>query len=591
MKNLILGMSLSLMAFGSVQSANPIVPGETWNDTRGARINAHGCCVVKHDGAYYWFGENRSGMTSMGVSCYRSTDFYSWENLGLAFKTSQALDPETGKGTLERPKVIYNDKTGKWVMYIHWEDGTGYGKARVCVATADNIEGPYEFSSTFRPNDHDSRDQTVFKDNDGKAYHFGSTDMNTNMNVALLSEDYLTTEQNPVTETKILLGLQYEAPAIFRVGDVYYGIFSGCTGWNPNPGHSAWSTEIMGTWTTGQNFTVDDEKSTTYRSQSTYVLKLDGHDNAYVYMGDRWNSSNVETSTYVWLPLSMRSGYPVVKWLDRWDLSVFDDADRFKRPAEIVSGESYYFIEANSDRFMSLSNNQICLKNDNEAENMQLRFVAVEGKQYTYKMQEVTSGKYLEDLFGKTLRLSAESDSESQQWYLKQNEDGTYRVCGVTSGNCLTVSGSSTSEGVALYLTEPDDEKFQKFGVYFDTYARPDEAVADMFSAEYRAANRQIMADQEEYEAGLSSVGLVAAGSGMNISSTGDGMVIVDAAGVDGMVSVNVFEAASGRSVCSETFPGGESSQVDLGNCVAPGVYVVVATASTGSAVEKVIIR
>ena len=108
-------------------------------------------------------------MTSVGVSCYRSTDLYNWENLGLAFKTSQALDEETGKATLERPKVIYNDKTQKWVMYIHWEDGTGYGKARVCVDTADNIEGQYEFSSTFRQNDHDSRDQNVVTDDDTKA--------------------------------------------------------------------------------------------------------------------------------------------------------------------------------------------------------------------------------------------------------------------------------------------------------------------------------------------------------------------------------------------------------------------------------------
>ena len=25
-------------------------------------------------------------------------------------------------------------------------------------------------------------------------------------------------------------------PAIFKVGDMYFGLFSGCTGWEPNPG-------------------------------------------------------------------------------------------------------------------------------------------------------------------------------------------------------------------------------------------------------------------------------------------------------------------------------------------------------------------
>ena len=53
-------------------------------------------------------------------------------------------------------------------MYIHWEDGNGYGEARVCVAVSDEIDGTYKFVSTFRPNNHDSRDQTIFKDTDGK---------------------------------------------------------------------------------------------------------------------------------------------------------------------------------------------------------------------------------------------------------------------------------------------------------------------------------------------------------------------------------------------------------------------------------------
>ena len=124
------------------------------------------------DGTYYWFGEDRTGYDSNGVSCYTSTDLYNWSRKGLVFKASQAIDPETGKCTLERPKVIFNDNTGKWVMYIHWENGNGYGEARVCVAVADKIDGDYQFVSTFRPNNHDSRDQTVFKDTDGKAYHF-----------------------------------------------------------------------------------------------------------------------------------------------------------------------------------------------------------------------------------------------------------------------------------------------------------------------------------------------------------------------------------------------------------------------------------
>lgn len=158
----------------------------------------------------------------------------------------------------ERPKVIYNPQTKKWVMWTHWESGNGYGAARVCVATSDRIEGPYILYKTFRPNKNESRDQTLFVDTNGDAYHFCSTDMNTNMNVSLLRDDYL--EPTP-TETKILKGLKYEAPAIFKVGDYYYGLFSGCTGWAPNPGKTAYTTSILNEWTTGRNFAVDKLKT------------------------------------------------------------------------------------------------------------------------------------------------------------------------------------------------------------------------------------------------------------------------------------------------------------------------------------------
>ena len=57
--------------------------------------------------------------------------------------------------------------------------------------------------------------------------------MNTNMNIALLRDDYL--EPTP-TETKILKGLKYEAPAIFKVGDMYFGLFSVAQAGSPIPG-------------------------------------------------------------------------------------------------------------------------------------------------------------------------------------------------------------------------------------------------------------------------------------------------------------------------------------------------------------------
>ena len=100
-------ITFSFLAMSAVSSvAGDIRPGETWYDTSGNAINAHGGCVVYHEGVYYWFGEQRSGNKSDGISCYSSTDFYSWKRVGRAMTptgtmTDDCVDIAPGR-TLER---------------------------------------------------------------------------------------------------------------------------------------------------------------------------------------------------------------------------------------------------------------------------------------------------------------------------------------------------------------------------------------------------------------------------------------------------------------------------------------------------------
>jgi hypothetical protein len=474
-----------------VFSQNKITPGSVWNDKTGIPINAHGGCVVLDQGTYYWFGEDRKGEVSNGVSCYQSRDLYNWERVGLALTTGGAPredynDIASGR-TLERPKVMYSQKAKKWVMWAHWETGNGYAAARVCVATSDKIEGPYQLYKTFRPNKHDSRDQTVFVDADGKAYHFCSTDMNTNMNVALLSDDYL---EPTNAETKILKGQRYEAPAIFRVGDLYFGFFSGTTGWDPNPGRSAYSTNILGEWTQGFNFAVDPQKQVAYQSQSAYVFKVEGKEKAYVYVGDRWNSKDVGGSLQVWLPISMRSGYPTVKWYESWDLSVFDEMYRYKRAKEIVPGNSYNLLEKQSNRLVSKPADGFTIADVEESINLNLEFIATD-KPHVYQLKDVKTGKFVESLFG-TLRLSTGNTSGTQNWQFYLQPDGYYKIKNEKDGKYLSVSGSGTFNGTNLYLAALSEDVPQNFAVYFDSKNHQYEE-ADIFSASYMENNRKLM--------------------------------------------------------------------------------------------------
>lgn len=38
----------------------PVVAGETFPDTDGRHVNAHGGMIMEKDGTYYWYGENRA---------------------------------------------------------------------------------------------------------------------------------------------------------------------------------------------------------------------------------------------------------------------------------------------------------------------------------------------------------------------------------------------------------------------------------------------------------------------------------------------------------------------------------------------------
>ena len=228
---LLLGLLPVLTACTKAQAATeaevpePFVQGEKWLDTDGNPINAHGAGMLYHDGVYYLYGEYKVGETVLpewatwecyrtdvtGVSCYSSKDLRNWKFEGLALEASK--DPEHdlhASKVLERPKVVYNARTGKFVMWAHVESAD-YSKAAAGVAVADSPTGPFTYLGSFRPNDAMSRDQTVFVDDDGKAYQFASSENNATMYINELSDDYLTPTGN---YTRIFIGASREAGLI-----------------------------------------------------------------------------------------------------------------------------------------------------------------------------------------------------------------------------------------------------------------------------------------------------------------------------------------------------------------------------------------
>lgn len=374
----LLAMPFLLAAAPTPQSTDPfkIRPGETWLDTSGKPIAAHGGGILFHEGYYYWYGEKYGPnpargeeRTERGVRLYKSRDLATWEDLGnvLQVKNEPGHPIQVGS-VIERPKIVYNKKTGKFVMWFHNElKGRGYGAAWAGVAVADKVEGPYEFvrsgrgpkgiwpmnarptgpAATTRPaspyacppglrvldfdpldpnfkrlsdgylDGQESRDMTIFVDDDGKAYHLYSSEMNATLHIAELTDDYLDYTGRYV---RAFWGQMREAPAPFKHNGKYYMITSGCTGWAPNPADLAEAPTIWGPWHTARNPWVgpEAETKTSYRSQSTFVFQVSP--GKFLYMGDRWQPRDLDTSPYVWTPIEFEGDKMVLKIRPEWDI-------------------------------------------------------------------------------------------------------------------------------------------------------------------------------------------------------------------------------------------------------------------------------
>lgn len=136
-----------------------IESGERWYDNNGSAISAYGGNVIKIGDTYYWYGEDNrlSYDLRTGVTCYSSTDLYNWTYEGIALSVFDMpnvfyTDAINGtKGRVERPKVIYNASTDKYVMWMHLEMNGHYGLAAAGVAISDSPTGPFEFLHYGRP--------------------------------------------------------------------------------------------------------------------------------------------------------------------------------------------------------------------------------------------------------------------------------------------------------------------------------------------------------------------------------------------------------------------------------------------------------
>lgn len=307
--------ALALLALAG--SGNVIDPGAVWPDDRGRHIQAHGGGIIKLKDTWYWFGEDRAKENAPGrryVSCYSSKDLTHWRFRNQVLK---ATDPANlGEGfVLERPKVYFNAKIGKYVMYVHLDDSR-YRVASVGVYVSDKVDGDYKFVRMFRPLEKESRDIGQFIDDDGTAYLIFESRPTGGFYIAKLSDDYMN-----VAQETCFVHMPLEGGGLVHYDGQYYLIGSRMTGWDANPNLYATSRSLSGPWSEFHDIAPPETK--TYGAQSTMMVKVAGkRGTTVIFMGDIWHPDRQWDSRYLWMPLDIGDGHLWVPTPQPWSIDV-----------------------------------------------------------------------------------------------------------------------------------------------------------------------------------------------------------------------------------------------------------------------------
>ena len=381
-------------------------PGLTATDTSGKALQLHGLGIVKVGSTWYGFGEDKAGENSdnttfQDIPCYSSTDLSHWTLRGLALTQQPSGDLGPNR-IVERPKVIYNQSTHTYVMYLHI-DNSSYSEAKVGVATSATPCGPYTYRGSFQPLGFQSRDMSLFQDSDGTAYLL-SEDRSNGLRIDRLSADYLS-----VTAAVAVLP-DYEAPAMVKVNGTYFLLGSHLSGWSTNDNDYATATDLAGPWSGFQTFAPAG--TDTYNSQTANIITVQGTSGtSYIYAGDRWNTSALGNSALVWLPMTISGSTLTVGWQDNWKLNTA--AGTWSAGTSNPADGAYSLTDDHSSLVMDVAGGS------------------------------TAAGSPI-------VQEQAQSQDPTQRWKLTLVSGNVYTVTNGADGDCLEVPGSSTAQGTQL---------------------------------------------------------------------------------------------------------------------------------------------
>ncbi|MDR1865821.1 MAG: glycoside hydrolase family 43 protein [Bacteroidales bacterium] len=209
---------------GSIRYGNAKTVSTTEPEIIAGHIPLADPFILHHNGVYYAYG-TRNADVGKGYSAYISHDLVRWRR-----HSSPALDKKDcyGESGFWAPEVYYRRENSTFYMFYTADE-------HICVATAASPLGP--FTQEVKQSMHADRgiDNTLFVDEDGKAYLFFVRFTGGNVIWgAELEDDWKTIRTGTLKQCiataadgwERVQGQIAEGPSVFRHNGVYYLLYS-----------------------------------------------------------------------------------------------------------------------------------------------------------------------------------------------------------------------------------------------------------------------------------------------------------------------------------------------------------------------------
>ena len=287
-------------------------------------------------GIYESFGKGCGVLENHTVRLYTSHDLDNFTKLSDNVLTDR---PE---GIYFRPKVIYNEKTKLFVLWVNYLPPkstplASYPDATFLVATSSTPQGPYTVvTQKANISQTGGGDFTVMIDpKDGVAYI--AYDAWGNSHRVLIEElnENFTDSLGASTSTGPLSPSSHEAPILFERNKVYYLMYGHtCCFCSTGAGSSVMTAPSpKGPWQ-DMNYDINPKKGFfdfdyTIQAQENFVITLPSGE--YVYTGDRWTSAPDKKKSHdfqYWQLLTFNDTVSPPKisklsWVDSFELKVW----------------------------------------------------------------------------------------------------------------------------------------------------------------------------------------------------------------------------------------------------------------------------